>query len=123
MRALVDAEGDGWLLPRFAAQPWDQFVPAAWKVTDEADLRWVLERLVPTPFGHFTQPVRRTDPRAEALPRTYVRCLGWNAPHFDRYAADARAAGWHCRELDTPHLPYVTHPRELAALLIDLAGR
>ncbi len=121
MRALVESEGDGWLLPRFAAQPWEQFVPAAWQVTDEADLRWVLERLVPTPFGHFTQPVRRTDARAETLPHTYVRCLGWNAPHFDRYAAAARAAGWQCRQLDTPHLPYITHPRELAALLDDLA--
>ena len=121
MRELVDAEGDGWLLPRFTAQPWEQFVPAAWQVTDPADLRWVLERLAPTPFGHFTQPVRRTDPRAEALPHTYVRCPGWNAPHFDRHADAARAAGWQCRQLHTPHLPYITHPRELAALLDDLA--
>ena len=121
MRALVEGEGEGWLLPRFSPQPWEQFVPAAWHVTDEADLRWVLERLVPTPFGHFSQPVRRDDPRAGKLPRTYVRCRGWAAPHFDRYAEDARRAGWSCHELDTPHLPYITHPRELAALLVELA--
>lgn len=121
LRSLVDSEGGGWLLPRFSPQPWEQFVPAAWQITDEADLRWVLERLAPTPFGHFSQPVRRGDPRGEVLPRTYVRCLGWKAPHFDRYAEAARAAGWQCRELDTPHLPYITHPRELAALLDDLA--
>ncbi len=122
MQAMVDREGDGWLLPRFGPQPWEQFVPAAWHVTDEADLRRVLERLVPTPFGHFSQRVRRDEPRAQDLPRTYVRCLGWPAPHFDRYAEDARRAGWSSRELDTPHLPYITHPRELAALLLELAG-
>jgi pimeloyl-ACP methyl ester carboxylesterase len=29
MEALVETEGFGWLLPRFAAQPWDQFVRQA----------------------------------------------------------------------------------------------
>jgi hypothetical protein len=30
----------------------------------------MVERLVPTPFKTFTDPVRRTNPAAEALPRT-----------------------------------------------------
>ena len=120
MEALVAAEGAGWLLPRFAAAPWERFVPEVWQVTDAADLRWVLARLAPTPFGHFTEPVRRGNPAAEALPRTYIRCLQWPHPGFDHYAdAARRTAGWRCRELTTPHLPYVTHPRELVALLLE----
>ena len=58
METLVETEGFGWLLPRFAAQPWEQFVRQAWQVADETDLRWMLARLRPTPFGHFTSPVR-----------------------------------------------------------------
>jgi pimeloyl-ACP methyl ester carboxylesterase len=58
MERLAEQEGGGWLLPRMAAAPWEQFVPAAYQVTDEADLRWMLARLRPTPFGHFTEPVR-----------------------------------------------------------------
>jgi pimeloyl-ACP methyl ester carboxylesterase len=123
MEALVETEGKGWLLPRFAAAPWETFVPEAWRVTDEADLRWVLARLAPTPFGHFKDPVRRKNPVAEALPRTYIRCLQWPHAGFDRYAdAARRTPGWRCRELATPHLPYVTHPPELVELLLEAAA-
>jgi pimeloyl-ACP methyl ester carboxylesterase len=55
MEALVEQEGDGWLLPRFAAPPWDRFVPESWQVTDPADLAWMLARLRPTP------PARRLE--------------------------------------------------------------
>ncbi|HWM88263.1 MAG TPA: alpha/beta fold hydrolase [Kofleriaceae bacterium] len=122
MQALVDTEGDGWLLPRFAAPPWNEFVPRAWRVTDEADLRWVLPRLRPTPVGHFTQPARRANPLAERLPRSYIRCLDFPHPVFDRHAEDARRSdGWTSHDLAAPHLTYVTHPAELAALLLKLA--
>lgn len=89
MQTLVQTEGFGWLLPRFAAQPWEQFAREAWQVTDEADLTWMLTRLRPTPFGHFTSPIRLVNPAAERLPRTYIRCRGWPNPGFDRYAQTA----------------------------------
>jgi pimeloyl-ACP methyl ester carboxylesterase len=120
MEALVETEGEGWLLPRFAAAPWEKFVPEAWRITDEADLQWMLARLAPTPFGHFKDPIRRRTPAAETLPRTYIRCMQWPHAGFDRYAdAARRAAGWCCRELAAPHIPYITHPRELAELLLE----
>jgi pimeloyl-ACP methyl ester carboxylesterase len=122
MEALVQQEGDGWLLPRFAPPPWEKFVPEAWHITDEADLRWVLPRLRPTPFGHFKEAFRRTNVAAEKLPRTYVRCQGWPNASFDRYAEIARhTAGWRHRELGTSHLPYITHPLELANLLMCIS--
>jgi pimeloyl-ACP methyl ester carboxylesterase len=123
MEALVQAEGMGWLLPRFSAAPWEKFVPEAWRITDEADLRWLLPRLRPTPFGHFTQPLRRKNPAAEPLPRTYIRCRHFPHPGFDRYAEAARkTAGWRYRELATSHIPYVTNPNELAEALLEIAG-
>jgi pimeloyl-ACP methyl ester carboxylesterase len=121
MEALVRTEGQGWLLPRFAQPPWEKFLPEAWSITEKSDLDWVLPRLRPTPFGHFQEPVRLANRSAATVPRTYIRCR-WPNASFDRYADIARkAAGWRCRELATPHLPYVTHPRELVALLLEQA--
>ena len=51
MRELVQKEGDGWLVPRFASPEWEKFVPEAWHITDQSDLRWVLPRLTATPLG------------------------------------------------------------------------
>ncbi|HEY1315903.1 MAG TPA: alpha/beta fold hydrolase [Gaiella sp.] len=122
MEELVESEGDGWLLPRFAAAPWDRFVPDAWHVTDDADLRWILPRLRPTPFGHFTEPLRLGRASADGPRRVYVRCRGWAHPGFDRHAAHAaESAEWDAYELEASHLPYVTAPAETTALLVELA--
>jgi pimeloyl-ACP methyl ester carboxylesterase len=122
MEAFVQKEGDGWLLPRFAPPPWEKLVPEAWQVTEGADLDWILPRLRPTPFGHFKEPVRRKNPAAENLPRTYIRTQ-WPHPGLDRYAAAAsETAGWQSRRIASSHLPYITHPGQLAALLLEAAG-
>jgi len=123
MEALVQSEGQGWLLPRFAPPPWEKFVPEAWRITDEADLRWALPRLKPTPFGHFTEPVHRKNAAAEKLPRTYVRCVQWPNAVYDRHAEAARQTpGWRSRELATSHLPYITHPSEVTDLLHEVVA-
>jgi hypothetical protein len=49
MENLVKTEGNGWLLPRFAPPPWETIVRDMWGVTDSEDVRWMLERLGPTP--------------------------------------------------------------------------
>ena len=92
MEALVQSEGQGWLLPRFAPPPWEKIVPQAWRITDEADLRWALPRLRPTPFGHFKEPVRRQNAAAEK-PRTYIRCLQWPNAVYDRHAEGGHRGG------------------------------
>jgi pimeloyl-ACP methyl ester carboxylesterase len=112
---------EGWLAPRFAPPPWEKLVPEVWRITDEADLRWVLPRLRPTPFGHFTEPVHRKNTTAEKLPRTYIRCLQWPNAVYDRHAEAARRTpGWRYRELATSHLPYITHPREVTDVLLEI---
>jgi hypothetical protein len=122
MERLVQTEGAGWLLPRFAPTPWETFVPESWQITEEADLRWMLPRLAPTPFGHFRDPVRRRNPKAERLPRTYIRCSHWPNASFDRYAEAARRLpGWRCRDLAASHLPYITQPGDLTELLLETA--
>jgi pimeloyl-ACP methyl ester carboxylesterase len=122
LEAFVQKEGEGWLLPRFAPPPWKKLVTEVWQVTEDADLDWILPRLRPTPFGHFREPVKRKNPAAEKLPRTYIR-TEWPHPGLDRYAgAASEAAGWQSRRIASSHLPYITHPSELAALLLEVAG-
>jgi pimeloyl-ACP methyl ester carboxylesterase len=122
LETFVQKEGDGWLLPRFASPPWEKLVTETWQVTEKADLEWILPRLRPTPFGHFKERVKCRNPAAARLPRTYIRTQ-WPHPGFDRYAGNAsQATGWQLRKIASSHLPYITHPTELAALLLEVAG-
>jgi pimeloyl-ACP methyl ester carboxylesterase len=123
LEALVKSEGQGWLVPRFAPPSWETIVREMWGVIDSGDVRWMVERLVPTPVGHFKDPVRRANPAAEKLPRTYVRCRQFQNPRFDIHAEMARrTAGWHYRELPASHHPAVTAPDKVADLLLELAS-
>lgn len=121
LEELVKTEGGGWLLPRFAPPPWEPIIRNMWGVTDNDDVRWMMERLTPTPVGHFRDPVRRANPAAEKLPRTYVRCTQYANPRFDAHAEMARrTAGWHYLELQAPHHPVVAMPDEVSSLLLGL---
>jgi pimeloyl-ACP methyl ester carboxylesterase len=123
METLVKAEGNGWLLPRFAPPPWETIVRDMWGVTDDNDVRWMLDRLVPTPFRHLKDPVHRTNPVAEKLPRAYIRCRQYPNPRFDQHAEMAqRSALWRYRELVATHHPAVTMPDKVTDLLLQLAS-
>jgi pimeloyl-ACP methyl ester carboxylesterase len=122
METLVKTEGEDWLLPRFAPPPWERIVRDMWGVTNDEDVRWMIDRLVPTPVGHFRDPVRRTNPSAEKLPRAYVRCLQFPNPRFDKHSEMAqRSALWRYRELSGPHHAAITVPDKVSDLLLDLA--
>lgn len=118
-RQMVDDTGDGWRLTGPAPFPWEAIVRESYGVTDEADVRWMVDRLADQPFATMTQPVSASNPAARSLPRTFIHCTGWHA--FDRYAEHARQSGWRVHELPTGHDAMVTMPHELAALLLKLA--
>ncbi|SFK41326.1 alpha/beta fold hydrolase [Geodermatophilus ruber] len=121
MEELVATEGDGWLLPRFAPPPWEEILPRLWEITDPAELAWLVPRLRATPVGHFTRALRLGDPAARAPTRSYVRCVRFPHAGLDRFAERAReSADWRHRTLDCSHIPHVTCPRELAAVLLEL---
>jgi hypothetical protein len=93
-------------------------------VASEGD-GWILPRLRPTPVRHFTEPLalQHADCGAPAR-RTYIRCLANNpAPHFDRCAMTAQSStDWTYRELMLPDLPFITHPDETTAVLLEVAA-
>jgi hypothetical protein len=87
------------------------------------DLAWVLPRLRPTPFRHFTDAVRLTKSNDQVPPRVYVRCTRNPHPGFDRFADAAQTTpGWTRRDIAAAHLPYITEPEELTTLLVEIAG-
>ena len=118
---LAKTEGGGWLLPRFAPPAWEIIVRDMWGVRDPDDLRWMSERLGPTPLRHFTDGVGRSNPVATKLQRTYIRCPEFPNPRFDQHAEMARTTpNWSYRELPASHHPFVTMPRKTADLLLEL---
>ncbi len=125
MEDLVKTEGQGWLLPRFAPLPPEQILRNIWGVTSDDDVSWMLARLKPTPFRHFTDTLAASNPAAVDVARTFIRCRQFRLkkhPAFDRHAKMAQETpGWHYGELATPHLPYVTHPAEVAEVLLAIA--
>ncbi|HET6867466.1 MAG TPA: alpha/beta fold hydrolase [Solirubrobacteraceae bacterium] len=124
LEKLVEAEGDGWLLPRFAPPPWSVILSSeVWQVTDGSDVEWMLPRLRPTPLRHFTDPVRVRQARGDGIARTYIRCSGRPPAPFDMAAASVQSKpGWQSIEIDTPHVPYVTHPNVVTETLIEVAA-
>ncbi len=125
LEAQVQAAGDGWRFPHLRPVPWDVFVREDWGVTDEADVRWMAERLCPHTFRTLTEPVRLTTPAAATVARTYILCTARPAGGFRAQAVEeARRpnSGWCYREVNTRHDAMITMPRELADLLLEAAG-
>ncbi|MCZ7525543.1 MAG: alpha/beta fold hydrolase [Acidimicrobiia bacterium] len=93
---------------------------------DEAQSRFVLERLGPDSLGLVTEPVsRRRLPTS--VPKTYVllrrdRSLGWSRQHAMVANLVASPGGpVRLRWLDAGHDVMVSRPRALAALLDEVA--
>ena len=91
-----------------------------WGVTDNDHVRWTLARLAATPVGHFKEPVRRTNPRGEKLPRAYIRCRQFPNPRFDRHAEMAQGATRHGNTATAPQHAPITVPDKVTDILLEL---
>jgi pimeloyl-ACP methyl ester carboxylesterase len=109
-----------------AGTPGFQPIPEAYiraRVPDDADLAWLLSRMMPHPLATFSQPVRLRHPLAAAIPRAYICCTEDKEPGFqtvvtaERVRADPR---WRHLEITDNHMAPVTAPRETAELLLGL---
>lgn len=95
----------------------------AFGVTDPQLADWVNRRVTPQPFGAEKTPVRLQNPIGNGRPATYVRCIN---PPFPSVAASAeyakRQPGWRYIEFPGCHDAILTHPVDIADLLIAEAG-
>jgi pimeloyl-ACP methyl ester carboxylesterase len=115
-RAQVDAEGEGWKM----SPPADL---SGLGISRADDAAWVRSKLVPQPFETFAQPLRLENAAGFGGPKIFIACT--EAPQADwRDAMSALACaghGWRYRELATGHDSMITAPRELTALLLQIA--
>jgi pimeloyl-ACP methyl ester carboxylesterase len=86
----------------------------------EAEVRDVVARFRPHPVKTLLDPLRLTNRAADAVARTYVYCRqntgdAWRAEQM------RSRPGWRYRELDADHLAPLTHPRQVADLLLEPA--
>lgn len=103
---------DGWRIPSLGS-------PAAYGITDEHDIAWMLTRLGDQPLKTFTQPVRYATEQPRSFKQTFIQCT--QAPFFTEAGEWARQQGFRYLELfSAGHDAMVTQPEELAKMLIDV---
>jgi len=97
--------------------------PASIMVPIDAETAaWVDARLSPRhPVGTYQQPIPADGSALELIPRAFIQCV-LGPSRFGPSAALARAKGWPVRELAAGHLAPLTHPREVADLLLELGA-
>jgi pimeloyl-ACP methyl ester carboxylesterase len=104
--------GDGW---RVAPNP----IPAD---TSEEDAAWIAKFRMPQSVRCFQQPIHLQ--AKVTLPRSYIQCMRYaDQGPFGQFAARARRDGWPLYELDASHIPNVTAPEALVALLQKILSR
>jgi pimeloyl-ACP methyl ester carboxylesterase len=99
--------------------------PVLFGITDSAMVDWINARVTPQPVSTYTEPVPLGNAQSRALPRVFIHCTD-NPPTtpdvFGPFSAKARAKGWKVHEISAGHLAMLTAPRELAALLLEVAA-
>lgn len=122
LREQVATEGQGWLVP---APPFDPVAdPVNLEGISEKQLARLRDRATPEPLGASMQPLRRPD-AIPATPKTMIACT------FSPDQVRAMASGgnpifglmaeMNLRHLPTGHWPMFSRPKELAALLDEIA--
>jgi pimeloyl-ACP methyl ester carboxylesterase len=118
LREQARLYGEGWRVPAPPPEWMGDF--------DEAEARWLAERMTPQSIATLEQPVRfgAEDPSTELVPRIFIHCISDPpSPTFLPFADRARSTpGWTLHELATGHDAMLIVPDELAQLLLAAAA-
>ena len=106
-------DGDGYLPAPASVEE----VGLRWGITDPDDLAWVGANVTPQPAAAMASPVRMVNPQAKAISKSFV---GGGESGFDSVAERARQAGWAVYPVDSGHDTMITHPGELAQILLKI---
>ena len=90
-----------------------------WGIPDAADREWMFSKVTPQPAAAMAGQVRIGNPAARSIPRSFI---GGEEAGFQPVADRAREAGWGMYHLDSGHDPMVSHPRELAEILLGIGA-
>ncbi|MET7981706.1 MULTISPECIES: alpha/beta hydrolase [unclassified Streptomyces] len=89
-------------------------------LTDEQIAR-IVDGSTPHPGAALTEPAMLERP-LEDLPATYIKCTLGDPEPSDDVAKLLASEHWRLIEMDTGHWPMFSQPRELAQILLDIAG-
>jgi pimeloyl-ACP methyl ester carboxylesterase len=105
------------------AVPTPDVLPAPFGLVEgTADYAWVKRRLTPHPLGAYVTPLTLRAPIGNGLPRAYVYCADPPHPFMEPSLRRAQAgAGWTLIDLAAPHDAMITHPEDVARVLLELA--
>jgi pimeloyl-ACP methyl ester carboxylesterase len=105
------------------AVPAPERLPASWGLAEgSADYTWVMRRLSPTPLRAYTTPLMLRAPIGNGRPRTYIHCTQPENPAMQASRVLVKSLqGWNWVDFPGPHDCMITHPDELAALLLALS--
>jgi pimeloyl-ACP methyl ester carboxylesterase len=95
-------------------------------ITDAKMSQWVQERLTSHPYSTCEDPPPSpSDPAQSAsIPRTCICCtLGPFSSWMEPFAARARKLKWHVYTMEAGHDVMITHPNELAEVLLRIANK
>jgi pimeloyl-ACP methyl ester carboxylesterase len=97
---------------------------SAFGVTDPTLAAWLEANLTPQPFCPDKCALKLAHPLGNGLPASYVRCVAPALAVTEASAAYAQGReDWTYREFAGGHNAFVTHPHEIAELLIEEARR
>jgi pimeloyl-ACP methyl ester carboxylesterase len=93
-------------------------------ITDPKMSEWVQERLTPHPYSTYEDPPASGTPESTSIPRTYIHCtIGYFSSWMEPFAARARKLGWNVYTMAAGHGVMITHPNELAEILLRIANK
>ena len=88
-----------------------------------ADLEWMQSKLTPHPLKTLTTPVALKNPHAKSIPSTFILCSeGMTEEEVAAEEKKFTGLGMNFRNLPTGHDAMITVPKELAGILLELAG-
>ena len=91
-------------------------------ITDHKMSQWVQERLTPHPYSTYEDPPAFGTPQSASIPRTYIHCtVGPLSSWMEPFAARARKLEWNVHTMAAGHEVMITHPKELAEILLRIA--
>jgi len=118
----LDAAGQAQMQSDFAAgnPRWPKIPAMFFGLENQADIDWVDARLTDHPSGTYLQPLHLRDAAASAAARrVYLSCTSPALDVLKGTKARVRAdAAWTFAEIAAGHDVMVSHPQQLAALLL-----
>ena len=90
-----------------------------WGIPNPVDREWMFAKVTPQPAAAIAGRVGIGNPAAHSIPRSFI---GGEEAGFQPVAERVRAAGWDTYHLDSGHDLMISHPRELADILLGIAG-